>query len=164
MNLDQHLLKQNHTLRPFRSVCEWARRNLPDTHTMLIRANTLSASEHAKRYNPAEASEVAAPIVGAEDGKIGTSGNVIQKRGAVNPDGNQNFKHDFYRSPLLRSVNRYAFFPDCRSVWYHGLVMGYNTNGIPNLQDREGHVIEAGCFALPVALVQEVQASQRKEA
>lgn len=55
---------------------------------MIILAEKHSAGENAKRYNASESSEVAAIIMGVEDGEVGARNIVLRKKSAITRNRN----------------------------------------------------------------------------
>lgn len=82
----------NSYVQSFSALRDWATPvNAPNLYRMIIHSDKRPASEHFCRYNGLSTSEIAAIILGAEDGIVGRQDLVIRRRGELNANGSERF-------------------------------------------------------------------------
>lgn len=117
---------------------------------MGIHASKRSASEHNRRYNEPEISEVGVIIIGAEDGDVDTRDVVFRKRSSVNRNESQVLDKISIGRRAYDPLSYVLLFADRRIGRYQRMVMEYRTEGNPIVMDADGNEIGAKSSPQPM--------------
>ena len=119
--LAEELQSVNSYIQSFQQLREWAQSNNgPAEYRMVIHADRRPTTEHARRYNRPESSEVAALIPGPDNGMVGNRDVVVSARGtAVN--GSERLRTISWDHRSYDPLAYVLLFPDGRDGWHHEL-------------------------------------------
>ncbi len=117
--LNQH----NMYVQSFMSLHELARENVrTDRYKIVIHSDKRPANEHVRRYNGPFCSEVAALILGNEDGMIGTRDILVRKRGQADWNGNEVLDKVSISHRRYKPLSYVMLFPIGTDGWHPELL------------------------------------------